>query len=246
MAADTHAIIDAFQRARRDKTQVVLEGFHALKHALRFGAAVSLMVSPQPERVHALARTLTPDILPRLSLTTVPEECFAALTPRPPASPVCALAVRPSVPLEPLARAAGKVVVLDRPAHAGNVGAVVRTAAAAGAAGVVVLGGIDPWSPAAVRGGAGLQWAIPTCYTDTYSFGEDRPLIAFHEKGDSLFSQALPPRAALLFGSERRGIAPSLRARARATLAIPMRASVSSLNLAVSVGIVLYYDQWCA
>ncbi len=246
MAADTHAIIDAFQRARRDKTQVVLEGFHALKHALRFGAAVSLMVSPQPERVHALAQALAPDILPLLSLVAVSEECFAALAPRPPASPVCALAVRPQVALEPLARAEGKVVVLDRPAHAGNVGAVVRTAAAAGAAGVVVLGGVDPWSSAAVRGGAGLQWAVPTFYTDTYPFGEDRPLIAFHEKGAPLFSQALPPRAALLFGSERRGIAPSLRARARATLAIPMRASVSSLNLAVSVGIALYYDQWCA
>jgi len=240
MPREEQVLVENFLRARRSRERVVLEGFHALKHALRFGAALETAVSPRPKEIAALAQALALDVAPRLSLTEVSEECFAALAPRPPASPVCALAARPANRAEAMAEAEGRVVVLDHPAHAGNVGAVVRTAAAAGAAGVVVLGGVDPWSPAAVRGGAGLQWALPTLYTETYPFGEARPLIAFHETGTPLFSHPLPPRAALLFGSERRGIAPDLRGRAHATLAIPMREGVSSLNLAVSVGIALY------
>ena len=47
-------------------------------------------------------------------------------------------------------------------------------------------------------------------------------------------------RAILAFGSERRGLGPALLARAERRIAIPMRAGVSSLNLACAVAIVLY------
>ena len=51
---------------------------------------------------------------------------------------------------------------------------------------------------------------------------------------------AIPMRAILAFGSERRGLSPALRARAARRIAIPMRQGVSSLNLATAVAVVLY------
>ncbi|MGA8364756.1 MAG: TrmH family RNA methyltransferase, partial [Solirubrobacteraceae bacterium] len=67
-----------------------------------------------------------------------------------------------------------------------------------------------------------------------------RPLLALDPDGDPLDPAVLPPRAILAFGTERHGLSPELLARADARIAIPMRAGVSSLNLATSVAAVLF------
>ena len=56
------SLIARFGRARHDGSLAVLEGLHALKHALRFGARVRRAVAPDPARVVALARELAPDV----------------------------------------------------------------------------------------------------------------------------------------------------------------------------------------
>jgi TrmH family RNA methyltransferase len=58
--------------------------------------------------------------------------------------------------------------------------------------------------------------------------------------GEPLDAAALPPRALLAFGSERHGLGEQILGRARTRVSIPMRAGVSSLNLAVAVAVVLY------
>jgi RNA methyltransferase, TrmH family len=73
--------------------------------------------------------------------------------------------------------------------------------------------------------------ALPAC---------DRPLVAIDPEGAPLRAAALPPRAILAFGSERRGLGADLHARADLRLAIPMRPGVSSLNLATAVAVTLY------
>jgi TrmH family RNA methyltransferase len=103
----------------------------------------------------------------------------------------------------------------------------------------VVLGGLDPWRPTAVRGGAGLQFALPTLRL-RHLPPHDRPLVAVTAGGGPLRPGALPPRALLAFGSERRGLAPELRQAAVLTVGIPMREGVSSLNLATAVAVALY------
>jgi RNA methyltransferase, TrmH family len=136
------------------------------------------------------------------------------------------------------------VILLDRPAHHGNIGAVVRVAAAAAAAGVLVTGAHDPWHPASLRGGAGLQFALPV--TRVESLPEtDRPIVALDPDGDPLGTGAgtggrIPSRAVLVFGSERRGVSAGLLERAERRVAIPMRPGVSSLNLATAVAAALY------
>jgi TrmH family RNA methyltransferase len=206
--------------------EVVLEGLHPLKHALRFGARVHSAVAPDPARVVALARELAPDVA----------EAIAALVQAAPPTPaefdVVARAERP-------ARrdwGPGHLVVLDQPRHLGNVGAAIRVAAAAEAGGVLVLGTADPWHPAAVRGAAGLQFALPVVRGD--ALPGDRPVVALDPAGGPL--RDVPAGAALVFGSERRGLSDATRARADLVASLPMRPGVSSLNHATAVAAVLY------
>jgi len=67
-----------------------------------------------------------------------------------------------------------------------------------------------------------------------------RPLVAVDPAGTPLRPGSLARDAILVFGSERRGLAPALRGRADAVVALPMRQGVSSLNLATAVAATLY------
>jgi TrmH family RNA methyltransferase len=208
---------------------IALEGLHALKHALRFGADVVDVLAPEPERVLALAAELAPDLELAGRIRRVgPEE----LGPRPHHTGVLAFARRP--PFDPAALGPGHVVLLEEPRHGGNVGAVIRVAAAAGAAAVLTTGARDPWDRDALRGSAGLHFALPVGRGEP----DGRPLIAVDPAGEPM--SALPADATLAFGTERAGLSEGLLARADARVAIPMRPGVSSLNLATAVAVVLY------
>ena len=239
---------ERFRRARRDPALAVLEGFHALKHALRFGAEVVAVAAIDPARLRDLAERLAPDLVERLpaAITEVvgPEE-LARRAPRVPATGVVAIARRPDADLVAALRspAASPVVALVEPRHAGNLGAAVRVAAAAGAAGLIAVGGRDPWEPAALRGGAGLQFALPVSRVDEMP-ATDRPLVALDPRGELLKPGVLPPRALLAFGTERHGLGPGVLSRADLRVAIPMREGVSSLNLATAVAVTLYAGEW--
>lgn len=237
---------DRFTAARTDPALAVLEGFHPLKHALRFGAEIVLAVTRDRAELGRLARDLAPDVAARMEaeVAAVPPELFARLAPRPPATGVLAVARRPRRAVGEVLAEPGPapVVLLENPAHLGNLGAAVRAAAAAGAAGVVTVGVHDPWHPEALRGGAGLQLALPVVRAVELesALAGDRPLVAVHPQGEPLTAAAVPPRALLAFGSERRGLSGELLSRAERRLAIPMRPGVSSLNLATAVAVVLY------
>jgi len=236
-------LTERFARARNDRTLVVLEGFHALKHALRFGAKVEAACAPDRAGLLRLAQDLAPDLCDRLGdvVREVSPATFAKLAPVPPATGVLAIAARPQIDpasvlgsLDP-----APVVLLENPSHPGNLGAVVRVAAAAGAAAVLTTGGRDPWQPAALRGSAGLHFALPVASTGPVPATE-RPLLAIDPEGEPLSSELALDRAVLAFGSERRGLSEALLARAERRVAIPMREGVSSLNLACAVAVVLY------
>ncbi|MFE2143574.1 TrmH family RNA methyltransferase [Streptomyces sp. NPDC059456] len=222
---------------------VVLDGFHALKHALRFGADVRDAVAGDPDAVRALADELAPDVADEIG-RLVRKADLRTLLPRVHPTGVAALAVRPD-------RAAGRarldrrprtapVVVLDNPRNLGNVGAVVRLAAGFGATGVVTRGDLDPWHPNVVRAGAGLHYAttVDRVELDTLPAG---PLYALDPEGEDIRALTLPDDALLAFGSERQVISPEGRARADHLVSLPMRPQVSSYNLATSVAMTLFH-----
>jgi RNA methyltransferase, TrmH family len=225
--------------SRHDLARVRLEGVHALKHALRFGAHVEVVVSSDPAALRDLLRRLAPDVTLPVPIRSVDPGTWQALTGRELPSPALAVARRPVVTAGDVVAAPGRVVVLEDPRHLGNLGAVVRVAAAAGAGGVLVVGSADPWHPTAVRGGAGLQFALPVARTATLPT-VSRPLVALTADGQPLTPGALPADALLLVGTERDGLSATLRDRATAALAIPMRPGVASLDLATAVAVALY------
>jgi RNA methyltransferase, TrmH family len=241
---DTPAVVRRFHEARRGEDSVVLQGFHALKHALRFGASVELVACIDPEELERLAQTLAPDLLERIEalLVVLPAEAFRRLGPYVPHTGVVSIARRVSTdPLELLAAdGEAPVVLLEDPRNFGNLGAVVRVAAAAEAAGVLTTGRQDPWDPVAVRGSAGLHYALPVAHMECLPEQTDRPLLALDPEGEDLRPEAIPARALLAFGTEREGLSAELLRRADARLRLPMRRGISSLNLATSVAAVLY------
>ncbi|MBV2356061.1 TrmH family RNA methyltransferase [Streptomyces sp. J2-1] len=228
---------------------VLLDGFHALKHALRFGADVPVAVTTDRRAALALADELAGDVRDALDalLTEVPPETYASLVSRPHPTGVAALAARPSreAGLRTLARTprSAPVVVLDNPRNLGNAGAVIRLAAGFGATGVVTTGSLDPWHPTVVRGGAGLHFATVVERLEPGPLPAG-PLFALDPEGEDIRGTELPDDAVLAFGSERTGLSEALRARADHLLALPMRPQVSSYNLATSVAMTLYH--WSA
>jgi len=240
------SLIPRFGSARRDRSLAVLEGFHPLKHALRFGANVLEVVSEDLDKLDRLTVALAPELRERVrSLAREVEPAvFAQLAPLPPSTGVMALAERPTIDLAALLAdpRPSPVILLEDPRDLGNMGACVRVAAAADGGGVLSTGSHDPWHPDALRGAAGLHYALPVRRLERLEEldGLDRPLLALDPEGDPLEPAELDPRAVLAFGTERYGLSEELTARADARLSIPMRRGVSSLNLATSVAAVLF------
>ncbi|MGK5729216.1 TrmH family RNA methyltransferase [Streptomyces sp. URMC 124] len=225
---------------------VLLDGFHALKHALRFGADVSIALTSDKAAALQLAAALAEDLTAILDerLVEIPARDLRELVPRIHPTGVAALAVRPArrANLDALSRAPRRapVVVLDNPRNLGNVGAVIRLAAGFGATGVVTTGDMDPWHPNAVRAGAGLHYATAVERLPLPELPPG-PLYALDPEGDDIRSLTLPDDALIAFGSERHGISPGLRERATRLVALPMRPQVSSYNLATSVAMALFH-----
>lgn len=219
---------------------MLLEGVHALKHAVRFGARLRLLVTPRPRELTDLLEALAPDVAAGLPLTPRPVDTgtWEALTGGGLPSPSLAVADRPEADPGDILLRPGRLLLLEEPSHLGNLGAAVRVAAAAGLAGVLVVGA-DPWHPRAVRGAAGLQFAQPVARIDGPPAGS-RPLVALDPGGRPLEAERLPSDAVLAFGTERHGLSPDLLRRADQRVAIPMRPGVSSLNLATAVAVVAY------
>jgi TrmH family RNA methyltransferase len=243
LSHDTASLVRRFHEARRHADLVVLQGFHALKHALRFGACVEVVACSDMEELERLLCGFAPELRATVQRLVVPLdlEAFKRLGPYVPHTGVVSIARRASV--DPHALLAGDsdapVVLLEDPRHFGNLGAVIRVAAAVEAAGVLTTGRQDPWDPVAVRGSAGLHYALPVARVHELP-RTDRPLLAFDPAGEPLRAELIPKRALLAFGTERDGLSDELLHRADARLRLPMREGVSSLNLATSVAAVLY------
>ena len=224
-------------RARRDGGLAVLEGFHALKHATRFGAEVLGAWTADPGELEALRARMAPDV--SFDVEHVGEAELAAVVPR---AQVVAVARRTRLPHPDVLLAgdgAAPLVLLEDPRHLGNLGAAIRVAAAAQAGGVLTTGHQDPWHPDALRGAAGLHFALPVYRLRELPRGP-RPLLALDPAGECFDPRAVPPGAILAFGTERDGLTDALLARADARLALPMAPGVSSLNLATAVSATLF------
>jgi TrmH family RNA methyltransferase len=171
-------------------------------------------------------------------------DLFEALTDRDEAGELLVVCEKRAVAVADIALTDDFVaVVLDRPSNPGNVGTIIRSTDALGGRAVVLIGhGVDPYEPRVVRASTGSFFALPVVEAgridELLSWGAR--LVATDEVGDDISGADLTPPLALLFGNETRGLARALRAAADVTVAIPMRGTASSLNVAAAHAIVMY------
>jgi TrmH family RNA methyltransferase len=135
---------------------------------------------------------------------------------------------------------------LDRIQDPGNVGTLLRTAAAAGIGQVFLAAGCAAaWSPKVLRSGQGAHFALEiheNLQLDTLCDRLDIPLVvtALDDQAVSLFDFSVPPNCAWVVGHEGQGVHPWLLARADHKVFIPQQKQVESLNVGVAAGICLF------
>lgn len=140
----------------------------------------------------------------------------------------------------------GRWLVLDAIQDPGNVGTILRSAAAFGMDAVITLPGtVDVWNAKVVRSSMGASFRLPVLAAtrdELARFLSERSISLWvaDAGGDAATDTDVPERLALAVGNEGAGISGELLRLAERRVAIPMEATVESLNVAVATGILLF------
>lgn len=138
----------------------------------------------------------------------------------------------------------GNSLLLDGVSDPSNVGAIIRTAAAAGYKTVYITNDCaDPYSPKAVRASmSGIyRVEIKSGSREDVLGAINKPILVADMKGKNLFSFGIKEEFCLVIGNEGNGVSEKVRARADILVSIPMQNGVESLNASVSAGIIMYH-----
>lgn len=230
------------RRGRSDAGRFLAEGAQAVREALAAGVVVETFATAEAAARHpelTVDASLVGDRdAATLSETSTPQGLVA----------VCALA-QPSL-ADVLAAAPQLLVALVEPNEPGNLGAVIRTADAAGADAVIVDGGADPYGGKAVRASAGSLFHLPVVASPvadllTATAAAGRTSLATSGHGDvDLFDLesdgSLQQPTIWLFGSEAHGLPGEVLAAVDRRVRIPIRGRAESLNLAAAAAVCLY------
>lgn len=217
----------------------LVEGPHAVEEALADGVVETIFCVADTSDTYAAADVETVEVsshvLDRLADSRTPQG-------------VVAVARRQVAAVEDIV-GRGVLVVLIEPADPGNLGTIIRTADAAGAAGVVVVGdAVDPWNPKAVRASTGsithVRLALASeadVVFDACAAAEQRTVALDMDATGSVFElERRSEPVALVFGSEAHGLPEPIRQRVDETLSVPTYGRAESLNLAAAAAVALY------
>ncbi len=151
---------------------------------------------------------------------------------------------RVKLPKIELAPPTGKCLFLDGVSDPGNMGAIIRTANAAGYEEIYLTDDCtDPYSPKSVR--ASMSGVFFTkLYAGTrkelLNVLKDTPIVVADMHGENIFSFCPPKRYALVVGNEGNGASEEVKNAATNKIGIPMRGTQESLNVSVAAGIAMY------
>jgi TrmH family RNA methyltransferase len=221
-----------------------VEGRKAVGEVLAAGAEVAFALVAEGfsgEPLRALERA-------RVPVHEVAAPLFAKVSGTETAQGIAAVAREPAADEAALLEAAGgaPVAVFDRIQDPGNLGGMLRTAAALGFRGALLLRGTaDPFAPKVVRASAATLFRFPIAAVEE----PERALEALAARGFAVVCAAPgggPPaglrgrKVALVVGNEGQGIAEPLLARAEARVWIPLAREVESLNAAAAFAILAW------
>ena len=235
------------RKARERSGRFVAEGVRAIEELLASQLAIhGVLASPasrETERGSAVLAAAATRGIPVLEVSE-PEFSSAADTDSP--QGVLAIAEIPSWTFEALPSAGLRLLVLDGLQDPGNVGTILRTAAAFDVSATIALPGtVDLWNAKVVRGAMGSHFARPTLTSTiemVHAFLQQRSIALWgaDASGTSIATLRVPEHWALAVGNEGAGLSPRTLALADKTVALPINAAVESLNVAVATGIFLF------
>ena len=234
-------------RERKTEGKSLLDGVHLIE-SYRNSFANTSHAEPEviivPEGKSSLEATQLMQQLEHISTIMLPTLMFSEITPV--ASSTGILAIVKTPQLEILSNQF--VLMLEDIQDPGNLGSMLRTAAAAGVDGVYLSKSCtDAFSPKALRGGQGAQFVLPVVenvdlITQLASFNGQS--YATSMQGESLYTQDLTTPTAFIMGNEGAGLRPQTTAAATKCVMIPMAenslAGVESLNAAAATAICLF------
>eukprot|EP00668_Euglena_longa_P045866 GGOE01061548.1.p1 GENE.GGOE01061548.1~~GGOE01061548.1.p1 ORF type:complete len:378 (-),score=90.10 GGOE01061548.1:112-1215(-) len=229
-------------KGRREQGLLLLEGTHMLQECLRLGLEVdSVVVSPEWQAQHPSLLTqlrsdvpvsvVSSDVLASIATTVTPDGVVVLIPPP--------YKVRPN--------AQRFVLALDFVQDPGNLGTLIRTAAAAEVEQIWLGGGADPYQPKVLRAAAGAALSLPMERLDDLA----PRLQGAREAGMQVIAAVVTAPTpywvvdwtrptVLLLGSEGRGVAPELLQYADVQVRVPLSTNVESLNVAVAAGLLLF------
>jgi TrmH family RNA methyltransferase len=234
----------ASSRERRKSQRCVLEGAHLVEvYRERFGAPETVVVTDESlarEDVRALLAHVPP-----ADVMAVPARLIAEHTAVP--ADVGVLGVVPT-PRESVSEAARFVLLIEDVQDPGNVGSMIRTAAAAGVDQVVLSRACAfAWAPKVLRAGQGAHFLVSIVedvdlvdYVERFR-GRRGHAVATVAQGEAgLYDTRLPTPIAIAIGNEGAGLSPGIVARCDVRVTIPMARGSESLNAAAAAAIVLF------
>ncbi len=225
------------RKYRREQGEYVGDGTKLLEEALRWNASLTAVIVADGVDI--------PPLPEGVRLVRVPADVMAYVSPM--ETPQGALFVGKIPENTEKSLSKGAYLVLDGVQDPGNVGTILRSADAMGADGLILVNGCaDPWSWKTVRASMGASFRLPLLEMDCQSLlhqleGTDIPLYCTALREDTVDIRDISLRqAAVVIGSEGRGVSEELMNRCSRTVKIPMRERCESLNAAVAATIVLW------
>lgn len=230
---------------RREQRATVLEGAHLLDSYLQAGWMPQKVFIPQHRGEHDDIRVLIVR-LPENHIVWVSQGALSKISDLSHADDIMSLI---TLPLSGSLNKVRDAVILDAVQDTGNLGTILRSAAAAGVRDVVLgKGCADAWSPKVLRSGMGAHFLLNlhervdlATYLPQYD-GQILATALSSLKHFSLYDNNLDliPPTAWLFGNEGQGVSPDYLALAHATVKIPMLGATESLNVAMAATVCLF------
>jgi TrmH family RNA methyltransferase len=236
------------RKARERQHLFAAEGVRAVEELLRSTLVVrGVLVAPQLADAPRGAGLLSMLRTAGVEVAEIPPLDFASAAETESPQGVLAVAEIPGRTLDELVLgASARIVVLDAVQDPGNVGTILRTAAALGATAAVAMPGtVDLWNAKVVRSAMGASFHFPVLQAtwaqlDGFTSANGVVVWGADADGTPLDSAQAPARLALVVGNEGAGLSGEARSRAAQLVALPIGPVVESLNVAVATGIFLY------
>lgn len=226
------------KKYRIESGKFILEGYKAIKEAYDYGINIEKIFI---NKIHISDYNFLPEDI----IIKTNEPVLKKISSTETAPPAVAIAQQRKYNVEDF-KNLKKVILLEGIKDLGNLGTIIRSAAAFGCEGIVLYGDCaDLYNPKCVRSSVGNLWKLPIIIIENFDilkeiFNKFNKIATLPKSTNNLKNFKLQTPSIIMFGSEADGLSEELQKFADKDIRIEMRSDVESLNLASSVSVIMY------